>query len=1124
MSTIVNNLRLTGVPSQALLCGAPGQKQTQGCVMHITYQSEGFPVTLDPEILDRLHPHDTILDSLEMPPFKGLTNSQKLQYIKSRFNPEAQDSYISDPQFGPAWVVFESLGTGKNNMFLKLSLEDQNILLRGCDLHQVYLMINRDRVNPNNPNKRHNMVFRPANWTLTFKLELPRSSYTLVDLDDLTIDLLSGFDKEFLATEYLVLGKPLGIVYTPGDHMKEASLPSGCEWYGHGVMKSCLQKIIRYSPRRVTTFKTTLEVDEFLESMSRHLCVHGDGFIPDLQIHVKGYEGYFKRLAVSIVEDAYTSQVMNLLVMLAAALAARGSWIPSEAFFVKTQAWAREAIQDRRYYDYNSHDEGLDQLDLTTLETPWRGVVEMIDHLKSFKSDLLMFRSIAKRSGTYRRGLAERPDVMLESRSIDHHSVTEIAHLLWSDLSFQQRFHTMWQKSSGVNWRKNNRPDDSMCVFAQQAYSYHAQGDETFEVSLVEAGFKCQVETCWISYMIGVFTQGAILSFCDPEDPYVFRSIRRPSRDKKPPLSLEAIEASNARFEEYLKRGVEAKNPFTKAVERIVLTCEGFRISGQTIADWCQQTSKINLGPYIPSPEWYTCLTTPRPQCSMVANWQAILMEKVKALSSAGHQRLVQMFQPVQDVYEVPRIARDGGSADLTVKLEDTEVIKVWMVLHYILPGVFTLKSNFKLQVTWRLGFLAVRDTIMTTRVSNTMYTLEMPWTYPCHFNEQQSEALEELESRRASGLRGNLIWMSTGTGKTALALKWLHNAMIQGWFPGYAIFTYPKSSESNLKSELARSGLAHTFISGQKGREVVLPQGQVICIHHDDLRRCEKELMAVADRALVVIDEVHLFMNETQRTSMGLLLATLSVDFVGMTGTLIYDKEVQKILRWLKQIVRFPVTPQNFYIAISSICSHLTEVPVKVEDTDQRYELPDTLKSRYLKLVPASMGGTALQIDFRAAAEMCYQYVEQLLYQEVMACKKDIPQDDVFVIVRDTATAERLQTAFVNAGLKTFAFTRGATLTYTPESVEKYDVVIAPYRQTTGYTLTGTNRTFTSIYFTNTAARQQIKARNIRIGQTKDVYYKVIHCGILSYVKDHYETANSLVKSLTDLAKLHQV
>ena len=1121
MSNIANDVRLTGVPPQAMLQGAPGQKQTQGAIVHVTYQSAGFPVTLHPDLLSRLYPQDTLLDALQAPPFTGMTNSQKLYYIREHHNPEAEDGYICDPAFGPAHVVFESLGTGRDNVFLKLSAEDQNTLLRGCDLYQAYMMINRHKINPKFPKKRHNMVFRPSNWTLTCKPELPRSSYTLLDLDDLTW-ASQGSEKKFFPTEYEVLGKPLGIVYTPGPDMRDAALPPGCEWYGHGIMKSCLQKILRYAPLTVQTFKTSMRVDDFLESVSRYLCVHGDGFIPDLQIHVKGYEGYFKRLAVSIVEDAYTPDVMNLVALLAAGLAARSGWIPTETFFVKTLTWAQAAIEDRRYYDYNWHEAGLENLRFDTLDTPWQGVVEMMEHLKSFKSDLLMFRSVAVRRGGFKMGLLDRPPVMLESRSVDHHSVTEIAHILWDNLSFNDRFLSIWHKSSGINWRKKVVENHPTCVFAQQAYSYHAQaGDETFEVPLVEVDFRWQVEISWISYMIGVFHQGAIISFCDPEDPYTMRSIRRPSRDKKPPLSLEAIELHNATFEKYLKAGVAAKNPFTQTPEKIVLTAEGFSISGKSIEEWCQQATKVNMGPHVPSPEWYTCLTSPRPKCSMVANWQAILMEKVRALSEAGHQRLVQMFQPIQDVYEVPRIARDGGSSDLTVKLEDTEVVRLWMVLHYLLPGVFTLETNFKLKVSWRLGFLAVRDTIMATRVPGARYRLEMPWTYPAHLNEQQSEALEELERRRAAGLRGNLIWMSTGAGKTALALKWLHNAMTQGKFPGYAIFTYPKSSESNLKSELRRAGMSHVFVGP---KNLVLPQGQVICIHHDDLRRCEVELLTIADRALVVIDEVHLFMNETQRTSMGLLLATLSVDFVGMTGTLIYDKDVQKVVRWLKQIVRFPVTPSNFYIAISSICSHLTEVPVAVEDLEQRYEFPDVMKETYLKLVPASMGGSASQIDFRAAAEMCYQYVEQLLYQEVMASKRQVPEDDVFLIVRDTATAQRLQEAFLAAGLQSFAFTKGATLTYTPESPEKYDVIIAPYRQTTGYTLTKTNRTFTSIYFTNTAARQQIKARNIRIGQTKTVYHKVIHCGILSYVKAHYDTANSLVKSLSDLAKLHAV
>ena len=60
--------------------------------------------------------------------------------------------------------------------------------------------------------------------------------------------------------------------------------------------------------------------------------------------------------------------------------------------------------------------------------------------------------------------------------------------------------------------------------------------------------------------------------------------------------------------------------------------------------------------------------------------------------------------------------------------------------------------------------------------------------------------------------------------------------------------------------------------------------------IFHDQLRvasRCVKTpLFAIAPRTFFIVDEMHLALNNTQRTSAALETAKLSWNFVGLTGT----------------------------------------------------------------------------------------------------------------------------------------------------------------------------------------------------------------------------------------------
>jgi DNA-binding ferritin-like protein len=80
--------------------------------------------------------------------------------------------------------------------------------------------------------------------------------------------------------------------------------------------------------------------------------------------------------------------------------------------------------------------------------------------------------------------------------------------------------------------------------------------------------------------------------------------------------------------------------------------------------------------------------------------------------------------------------------------------------------------------------------------------------------------------------------------------------------------------------------------------------------------------------------------------------------------------------------------------------------------------------------------------------------------------------------------------------------------------------VVITTCRHSTGFTLTQAHTMVTAIYYSNQATRDQLEGRILRLGQTApEVFVHILHTGLLTYTKDHYEQARSLRESMEDLA-----
>ena len=83
------------------------------------------------------------------------------------------------------------------------------------------------------------------------------------------------------------------------------------------------------------------------------------------------------------------------------------------------------------------------------------------------------------------------------------------------------------------------------------------------------------------------------------------------------------------------------------------------------------------------------------------------------------------------------------------------------------------------------------------------------------------------------------------------------------------------------------------------------------------------------------------------------------------------------------------------------------------------------------------------------------------------------------------------------------------------------YKVVIVPISKSEGYTLTRCNVMISSVYPSNQASRTQIEGRINRLTQNaKEVYYIIVHTGILTNILQNHNKARSLEKALAEISQ----
>jgi hypothetical protein len=290
--------------------------------------------------------------------------------------------------------------------------------------------------------------------------------------------------------------------------------------------------------------------------------------------------------------------------------------------------------------------------------------------------------------------------------------------------------------------------------------------------------------------------------------------------------------------------------------------------------------------------------------------------------------------------------------------------------------------------------------------------------------------------------------------------------------------------------------------------------------IAHDNMRVASEHLVTLAPECLFVIDEFHLTMNDTKRTSIALEMAKLSHNFIGLTGTLIKDKSSKGVIEWVSQVVDFEVNEKNYWVAISALVSRKIALPIPQERVFNEVDMTATERHEYLGTIEKKFGGRASATNFSAATKICYSVIQRGIIE--LALKIATPQNTrpVFIVAKDISAQNAMRDVFVSHGKRVFCVSSKHSITLTPLDTKLYDIVITTCTHSTGFTLTQADTMITAIYFSNQATRDQLEGRVLRVGQTAPkVSIHILHTGLLSYTMKHYEEARSLRQSMEDLA-----
>lgn len=1140
----------TGIRSGETIVASPSGKQNAGTVMKIRIPGLSSRDLVYSPAKSLLPDSITIRDALSrFKFFQPMTAEERSDYLLKHAI-DNDDVYLQEV---PGLEVnFISIG---GQFFTKTLSQDQLAYLMKAGYIPIVEVYNMFPRKPGSKAFRHTLIFRPSNWVLAPDAVEPKGISGLVyDIDTLTVNQVSnavykiaeevpavGVVPEFtvvsnshndrLSTEQVL---NLGREVIPS---LDLSIKDVISWFPPSLHKSLIQKLIRTRCLSVTHLDKTYEASHVLVVSFSMLLAHPGSFVPNLQKFVTGLEGATKRLAVSITEDSWTSDADGILSLLGVASLVSHEYFPSRDLI---KSWMRLALQAQNStylfkYDWKEFEAGRQPL--SNLDY-WALSYELLSHLKSFPSDVALLGSIAHNSGVSRLTTPSREfETMQLTHCVDQHSYTDIVHhmsyiSLKDDSDYSRAMRLIWDKVTGIRPREGQVLDSTDFVTfniqkAQRLTWIRRSGQPKAMFPVLSEGsyeVKYSLDPEWISALVGPLefkiggrTAIAVLNSDD------IKVVIKPNRTDKtvPELSEEDKAIVISQMKRSLASGVKAKSlsslpQFSKSIIKLVR--EEFYVDDKPWEDVRHLTTLFPLHPEI---KMSVELALTHAGLGVILHADFHLTTFITSLPEHVKQRLMVYLQNVQDKIELYHVARDGSGTEYSVHPTDTAVCQVLCSMCNMYPGILeTTEGGWKVLNSAGMWMLRdkIRDLTQTTNKNEGHWVdvREDSRTLWAH----QEEAVHALNKRLDNGLRGSIIWIPMGLGKTLIVLRHLLHRIKTGTLPQYIVYTLPSSAMDSVSKEFLSHNFKVHFVDMRKTSKSganKLVANVINLVEHDHLRRgdLDAQIKALAGSTLFIVDEFHKTMNKTIRTSVALELASLCSSFIALTGSLIKDSNPNDLIAWLSMVVPYQVTPDNYWVAVCSLISNRVKTRVQI----LREDIDVPTDEAYSKLVPPSMGGVATALNFKEAVRYAYRLTQAELIKQVVSYVKR--GETVFVNARDVAHQIYIRDSLSSQGIISHVITRDSPITLLPGDTRPIQVVISTYRHVEGYQLTKCRVALSEVVFSNQATRDQWEARINRIGQPSPwVKYITVHAGILSYIWMKYESSRRLSDALKAFAQ----
>lgn len=548
------------------------------------------------------------------------------------------------------------------------------------------------------------------------------------------------------------------------------------------------------------------------------------------------------------------------------------------------------------------------------------------------------------------------------------------------------------------------------------------------------------------------------------------------------------------------------------------------------------------------------------------------------------------------DGTEIPALARDGSSTASMVSAHDAHVLRFFLWISMLAPaalrrvrGTIRKFSIAYPPLLWdlveRMQQVLVQPPPIprgpsqiplfsygTTDMHAEAVALGPDWIQESDhglvLKEGQQKIMDMIKHDHRDGKRAHFAWMATGSGKTLVSLKYvlmlqsdlqrteqsLENVMfvtdrsaleaVVTLYEQYLSRDTPIWVVQVTKKEYKNDG--KRFANAKRARiwarpECPLPKHSIVFMHHDAMRVIAPISYKLASKSVVIIDEIHKMMRDSQRSAVALQVADLAPWAMFMSATPVVSRSNDYLMAWLRHINHFTVNKSTFWVASNALLSSnassgntaqhiVTHVPLD--------RASFTSLDAYLRLLPVSLGGRnpdAGPADFAALARMCYVAAERAMVARAISLIQR--GDKVFVLARNKEravdVAEQIAVADVgpvrvlvegsSLGCRNLDY--GSSIQLTPERVREgqekdYVAVVAPLSHVTGYSLSTLDVMLTSVYPSSQATRTQSEGRINRLGATpRHLIYEKIVVGILRQILDNHEYAKNLESALMSLA-----